>query len=155
MDKVIIAENTRSRERLRELVNDLTDEELSFVLYKEGWTVAAALAHIAFWDQRRIILMRKWQQNDKIDLGSLELDIYDIFNDSVLPFLLEIPPRKAASLAVLAAETLDRELEETSPALIEALEASGYSYALDRSFHRRMHLDEIEALLAEKRGKGT
>ena len=153
MDRSFVAENTRSRERLRRLVNELTDEELSLVIYKEGWTVAAALAHIAFWDQRRTVLMRKWQQNDKIDLGSLEMDIYDIYNDTVLPFLLEIPPREAASLAVLADETLDRELEEAPPALIAALEASGYAYALDRSFHRRMHLDEIEALLAEKRGK--
>lgn len=151
MERSFVTENAKSRERLRQLVDDISDEELNLIIYKEGWTIAVALAHIAFWDQRRVVLMQKWQQNDNIELGALGMDTYDIYNDTALPFLLEIPPRKAANLAVLTAEILDRELEEAPPALIEAIEDSGYPLGLDRSVHRKMHLDEIEALLKSKR----
>jgi hypothetical protein len=151
MEKQYVVENSKSRERLRKLVSDITDEELKLVIYKEGWTIAAALAHIAFWDERRVVLMRKSKQKSKIHLGDLEMDVYHVFNDTMLPFLLEIPPRKAANLAVLAAEKVDRELEKATPALIAALKASGYRLAFNRSVHRKMHLDEIEALLKSKR----
>lgn len=155
MEKQYNVENKRELERLRKLVNELTDEELNLVIYKEGWTVAAALAHVAFWDKWRTVLMRKWTQNKQIPLGTLDLEEYNTFNDSILPFLLEIPPRKAAELSVIAAETVDRELETASPALIQAIEASGYARGLDRSVHRKMHLDEIDALLKTRRSDGS
>ena len=75
----------------------------------------------------------------------------DITNDTLIPFLLAIPPRKAAELAILMAEVLDHELEEASPELIASIEALEERHALDRSIHRKMHLDEIEALLRTKR----
>ena len=155
MEKQYIVENKRELERLRKLVNELTDEELNLVIYKEGWTVAAALTHVAFWDERRVVLMRKWTQNKQIPLGTLDLEEYNTFNDSILPFLLEIPPRKAAELSVIAAETVDRELETASPALIQAIEVSGYAPGLDRSIHRKMHLDEIETFLQARHSKGS
>jgi hypothetical protein len=49
MERPFIVENARDRERLRNLVARTTDEELSLPL-GEGWTIAAALAHLAFWD---------------------------------------------------------------------------------------------------------
>ena len=53
MDRSYVMKNTKSRERLHRLVNDISDSELKLVIYKEGWTIAAALAHLAFWDERR------------------------------------------------------------------------------------------------------
>lgn len=53
MGRQYVIENTRERKRLRALVSRITDEELSLPYYKEGWTVAAGLAHLAFWDERR------------------------------------------------------------------------------------------------------
>ena len=151
MERQYVKENSKSRERLRKLVNEITDEELKLVIYKEGWTIAAILAHVAFWDERRVILMKKWKQKSQIHLGDLEMDVYHVFNDTMLSFLLEIPPRKAANMAVLAAEKVDRELEKASPDLIAALKASKYPLAFNRSVHRKMHLDEMEALLETKR----
>ncbi len=52
-------------------------------------------------------------------------------------------------MAVNAAAALDRELEGISPELIKAIEALGDEHALDRSIHRKMHLDEIEAKLID------
>lgn len=148
MGKQYISENASSRERLRKLVNEITDEELKLVIYKEGWTIAAALAHLAFWDERRRVLIRKWKKKGVTD-SPFEADI---LNDALVPFLLAIPPRDAANLAVLTADTLDRELEELSPDLITSIEALGDRHAFNRSLHRKMHLDEIDTLLKSKRG---
>jgi hypothetical protein len=149
MERQFVIENARERERLRKLVNEMTDEELKLVIYKEGWTIAAALAHLAFWDERRLLLVRKWKQKG---VTPSPYDEY-IINNALLPFLLAIPPRKAANLSVLTAEALDHELEEASPELITAIESLGDRHALNRSIHRKMHLDEIENLLKTKRGK--
>lgn len=148
MNRQFISENARGRERLRNLVNNITDEELTTTLYEEGWTVAVALAHLAFWDKRRLVLVRRWKQE-----GVTPTPIVDenLINDTLVPFLLTIPPRKAAELATLMAETLDHELEEASPDLIAAIDALGDRHALNRSIHRKMHLDDIEALLRTKR----
>lgn len=148
MKRQFIIENARGRERLHNLVNNITDEELTTTLYEEGWTIAVALAHLAFWDKRRLVLARRWKQD-----GVTPIPVIDenLINDTLVPFLLAIPPRKAAELATLMAETLDHELEEASPDLIAAIEALGNRHALNRSIHRKMHLDDIEALLKTKR----
>lgn len=148
MSRQFVVENTRERERLRNLVNNITDEELTTTLYEEGWTIAVALAHLAFWDKRRLVLVRKWKQEGVTPTPVID---EDLINDTLIPFLLAIPPRKAAELATLTAEALDHELEEASPDLIAAIEALGDRHALNRSIHRKMHLDDIEALLRTKR----
>jgi len=148
MERQYIIDNTKSSERLHKLVDEITDEELKLIIYKEGWTIAVALAHLAFWDKRRLVLIRKWKQKGVTPSPFEE----DIINDALLPFLLAIPPRKAANLSIFTAEELDHELEELSPDLITAIKALGDRHALNRSIHRKMHLDEIEALLKTKRG---
>ena len=55
-----IAESNRAQtERLRTLALRLTPAMLA-VRLSNGWTVAVALAHIAFWDRQRLSLMRSW-----------------------------------------------------------------------------------------------
>ncbi|MDD5398444.1 MAG: maleylpyruvate isomerase N-terminal domain-containing protein [Dehalococcoidia bacterium] len=147
MNRQFVAENARARERLRSLVDKITDAELALALNAEGWTVAVALAHVAFWDERRLVLVRKWKK-DGVTPSPVDTDV---FNDALVPFLSAIPPRKAASMSIRMAEAIDRELEEASPDLIAAMEASGDIHALDRSVHRKMHLDEIEAVIRAKR----
>ena len=57
-------------------------------------------------------------------------------------------PRTAAALAVTSAEGVDREIAAASPDFIKAVEALNEPYRLNRSIHRKLHLDEIEARLA-------
>ncbi len=147
MDGQYVIENNKGRERLRQLVNDITDDELTLILYKEGWTIAAALAHLAFWDERRLILVRKWRQQGITPSPMDE----NTMNDVLVPFFLEIPPRNAANLSISIAEELDRELENSSPEFVKAMESTGDRHALNRGIHRKMHLDDIEALLHAKR----
>jgi hypothetical protein len=147
MEKQYVTQNNKERNRLRELVNSLTDQQLTLKLYKEGWTIAAALGHLAFWDQRRLLLVHKWK---KEGISPSPID-ENIINDSLVPFLLEIPPRKAADLAVSIAEKLDRELESLTPELVAAMEKTGDRHALNRGIHRKMHLDDIEVLIKSRR----
>jgi hypothetical protein len=149
MSRQFIIENNRERERLCNLAKSLTSEELELMLYKEGWTVAAALAHLAFWDRRRLILVRKWKQKGVYPSPVDENTI----NDALVPFFLAMPPRKAAEIAVSIAAELDRELESSSPDFIAEMEKTGDRHALDRGIHRKMHLDDIESILKEKRRK--
>jgi len=144
MDRPFVAENAKARERLCSFVARLTDEELSLPLGND-WTIAVALAHLAFWDQRRLVLMRKWKQSG-VELSPIDIDVT---NDS-LPIWRAIPPRAAADLAVSSAEAIDLELEEASSDLIDAIEGLGEKFRLYRSFHRKLHLDEVEALMSNR-----
>ena len=74
--------NRRQAERLRKLVARL-DASMLAVRLPNGWTVAAALAHIAFWDRQRLCLMRRRAAGDWCNGG------YDgeLFNEVLLPFL--------------------------------------------------------------------
>ncbi|MFH1931517.1 MAG: DinB family protein [Pseudomonadota bacterium] len=145
MDRSFVEENARERKRLRSLVGCLTDEELDLPL-GNGWTVAVAFAHLAFWDQRSLTLMRKWKESG-VALSPIDIDI---INDSLLSLWQAIPPRAAANLAVSSAEAIDRELEEASSDLIAEIEGLGEKFRLYRSIHRKLHLDHIEELLNKK-----
>ena len=144
MDRDFVKENGKERERLRSLVAGITEEELSLPL-GDDWTIAVALAHLAFWDQRSLLLMRKWQQSG-VEPSPIDIDVT---NDSLLPLLRAIPPRAAADLAVSSAEAVDRELQKASSDLIDSIESLGEKFRLYRSIHRKLHLDEIEVRLAK------
>jgi hypothetical protein len=147
MDRPFVLENAQERERLLSLAARLTEKELSLPL-GNGWTIAVALAHLAFWDQRSLFLMRKWKKSG-VELSPIDIDLT---NDSLLSLWLALPPRTAAKLAVSSAEAIDRELEEATPDLIAAIESLGEKSRLYRSVHRKLHLDQIEEILRKRIG---
>jgi hypothetical protein len=142
MDKAFAIENACERERLTLLASRLTDAQLSLPLNGD-WTIAVALAHLAFWDQRSLCLMRKWKSSG---VAACPID-FDLTNDSLLPLWQALSPRAAANLAVSSAEKIDRELEEAPSDLVSAIEKLGDRFRLYRSEHRKLHLDEIEEAL--------
>jgi hypothetical protein len=147
MQKAFIAENARERQRLKLMVERLTDAQLALT-FPYGWTVAMSLAHLAFWDQRSFIALQKIKAGAK---ASEPLD-YDTINDALVPLCRAIAPREAGRLALAAAETVDADLESITDAEAAAVEAVGERARLYRCVHRKMHLDEIEALLDKTRG---
>jgi hypothetical protein len=150
MERPYIHENARERARLRALVSRITDEELTLPYYKEGWTVAAGLAHLAFWDQYGLSRLRLWQETGVAAYRSDPSHSESTpVNDALLAVALAMPPRTAAELAVSSAEAVDREIAAASPDFVKAVEALNEPYRLNRSIHRKLHLDEIEALLAQ------
>ena len=144
MDRPYVKENTNERERLKSLVERLSDEELSLPM-GDDWTISIALAHLSFWDQRALILVRKWKKTGVVELSPIDIDVT---NDSLLSTWRALSPRVAANLAVLSAEEIDRELEEASSDLITEIESLGEKFRLYRSIHRKLHIDEIEKTLS-------
>jgi hypothetical protein len=145
MDRPFVAENGRERKRLRALVEGLSEQELSRPL-GEDWTVAVALAHLAFWDQRSLVLIQKWEEDG---VAPCPVDI-EVINEALLPLWRALPPEAAAKLALSAAEAVDRELKEAPDGLIADIEKLGEKHRLYRSEHRKLHLDQIEETLRKK-----
>jgi hypothetical protein len=138
------AESNRVQtERLRKLVGRL-DAEMLAVRLPNGWTVAVALAHIAFWDRQRLCLMRRRAAGNWCNGG------YDgeLFNEVLLLFLEAIPPFRAAEMALTTAEEVDAFLLSVPDEVVGAALARPDRPNLDRGSHREGHLDQIEEALA-------
>jgi len=112
-----------------------------------GWTVAALLLHVAFWDRRASLLLARWTKSGVEDSP---IDS-DIVNDSVKDILLAVPPEAAPRLALAAAEEVDRAIAGLAPSMLSEIEGRDVHVRLDRAHHRNMHLDEIEKALGAGR----
>jgi hypothetical protein len=142
---IAFAQSNRTQtERLRRIVQRL-DAAMLAVRLPNSWTVAGALAHIAFWDRQRLCLMRRWAAGD---LCSGAYD-GDLFNEALQPLLEMIPPERAAAAAVQAAEEVDALLMEVPDEVVEMALARPDAPNLDRGSHREYHLDQVERALAE------
>jgi mycothiol maleylpyruvate isomerase-like protein len=144
-ERSYLAENDTERGRLRALVERLTDAELARPL-PAGWTIASVLAHLAFWDQRALVLLERWQQTGVAPRSADEADV-DWINDAAKPLCLALPPRAAAHVALATAEAIDGKVRALRPELAKAATAPGSPVSLRRAEHRRAHLDEIERSL--------
>ena len=136
------SQDTRERQRLEALVQRLSDAELTRQI-DDGWTVAAVLAHLAFWDRRAAVLVERWR---RMGVERSEADA-DAINDAAKAQWLALPPRVAAEQAVEAARAIDAALD-AAPDLVEHIVRSGPPVNVSRAVHRREHLDQIERALA-------
>jgi len=141
MDRSFIELNRASSERIRKLVARLTDQQMQTKV-GEHWTVAIALAHLAFWDRRVMYVLDMTEKDGKV--FEPEIDIF--VNDISLPLWAAIPPREAAQIAIETSETLDKRLEGYSPKLLEEIHNFNKRWVV-RALHRGEHLDEVDAAL--------
>ena len=139
-----VGENAVSQQELRALVSGLSDSDLAQDM-GEGWTVAAMLVHVAFYDFRAAAAVDRWSHEDHIDPFPVDAQMTNI---ATTPLLLAIPPRSAAQLALQAAEAADGRMAGLSAELAARIEASERSVNLFRSEHRREHIDQIKKALA-------
>jgi Mycothiol maleylpyruvate isomerase N-terminal domain len=141
LDRSFSERNRASTNRIRALAARLTDAEMQHPV-GEHWTVAIALAHLAFWDRRVMYVLDMTERDGKLFIP--EIDIF--VNDLSLPLWAAIPPREAARIAIETAEALDRRLEGFPPALLEEINAYNERWVV-RALHRGEHLDEVDAAL--------
>ncbi len=139
-------ENAESRQRLESLVHRLTDTDLALSTHY-GWTVAALLAHLAFWDQRVLVILKRWKEQgfDPSPIDAMAV------NDSLRVICHALEPRTAIELCLSSAQSVDTELETLTSDLVKQIEehseATSSQFRMNRSLHRNGHLDDIEALL--------
>ncbi|HND93527.1 MAG TPA: maleylpyruvate isomerase N-terminal domain-containing protein [Anaerolineales bacterium] len=133
--------NRASTERIKQLAASLSDEEMQ-TRVGEHWTVAIALAHLAWWDRRVMYVLDMTVKNGKLFVP--EIDIF--VNDLSLPLWAAIPPREAARIAIESSADLDARLEAFPQDLLEEI----YNYNkrwVVRALHRNEHLNEVDAAL--------
>jgi hypothetical protein len=140
-DRSFVELNRVSTERMRALAARLDDLEMQHPVGPD-WTVAIALAHMAFWDRRVLFILDATERDGQ----PLAQDIDVVVNDLALPLWAAIPPREAARIALEAAQAVDKRLEDFPPALLEALLSRNKRWVV-RALHRNEHLDEIDSAL--------
>jgi len=141
MDNSYLEKNRAELERLQDLVSKLTEGELLTRL-PDGWTVAATLAHCAFWDRFALLRLQKWER-EGIKLVPLEIDS---LNEASKPEWLVIPPLVAARHALEAAEAIDAKIATLSSELLQSyISRRANSWMYESWQHRKEHLDEIQA----------
>lgn len=142
-DPSYIELNRASTQRIRALAERLSDDEMRRPV-GEHWTVAIALAHLAFWDRRVMLVLEMTERDGKLFIPGVDI----VVNDLSLPLWAAIPPREAARLAIENAQALDERLEKFPPALLGEISAYNKRW-VNRSLHRGEHLDEVEAALGK------
>lgn len=147
VDRTHVAANDVERDHLRSLVTRLSDEELRRPM-PAGWTVAAVLAHLGFWDARAIFWLDSWGRGVEPSVPDYETrEDVEWINDSAKPLCLALPPRDAAQLALRLAEETDRKVQALSDAILAKIWTAGSPFNLSRAEHRGEHLDDIERTL--------
>ncbi len=145
-----VQENDESRRKLKALTQNLSDRDLALST-DYGWTVAALLAHLAFWDQRMVVLLKRWQETD---LDASPIDSAAV-NEAIKPICHAVEPRRAVELCLASAEALDAELAALTPDLVKRIEAHAQATStpvrMNRALHRNDHLKDIELLLQQNR----
>jgi len=146
-DRSYVAENRAQLERLRALTEKLNDQQLAGPM-EAGWTVAGVLAHLAFWDERVVLLVDRWAGGRGTAPAAYDGAAVDWINDAGKPLCLALPPRVAARMAVEAAVAADERVAGLSEAQLAANATAGHPISVLRAEHRREHLDEIDQILA-------
>jgi hypothetical protein len=138
MDRPWDARNTESLALYEQLLAGLSDAQLEHV-FEDGWSNGAILCHLAFWDRRASVLIKRWQANG---IGETSGDVHAI-NDASLPLQLKVPAAIARQEFFEAAGEAHDLIASISDELIEGIIAEG-SVSLDRSNHRQTHLRDLQ-----------
>jgi uncharacterized damage-inducible protein DinB len=149
-DRSYVAENRIARERLQTFVEKLTDTDMGRPL-GDGWTVSAALGHLAFWDQRWAEKFQEWERTGVVSIplatwhtGEGPAVDVNAVNDAMLAWWRSREFAEVRSDVVAAAEAMDRLAETLSDPVLEQILALRPRTVL-RAVHRQEHLAQIES----------
>jgi hypothetical protein len=136
-------------DRLRTLSARLSDEDLARPIDVD-WTPAGLIAHIAFWDRfcraRWLHAARTGQRTP----AHIEEAFTELVNEANIPHWNLIPPRRAIEECLQAGEEVDLLIRTFDPEVVADVIAEGRVRLVDRSIHRREHLDAIERAFPPK-----
>ena len=151
-----VARNTASRKRLAGLVERLRDSDMTLATEEGGWTVAQALAHVAFWDLSSVA---RWRAARAAASEGKPLDPFGIPDDiqeGINPPLAELVGAWTGQLggsigreALRAAEVVDAIVAELADSIPDSLLAAKPK-SVARWPHRDSHIDQIERALSQR-----
>lgn len=138
-----VAKNDVERNHLFTFARGLSAEDLRHPM-PAGWSVAAVLVHLAFWDLRALTLIQKWQAEG---VAPSPLDT-DVVNEATRRLFLAIDGQAAVELACSAAAAVDQAIAQLSPEMVNTIQTVATNVRLERAAHRRLHIAEIQQALA-------
>ena len=144
-DRSYIEENARALERMRSIVDDLSEDELRRPV-NDHWTVAGVFGHIAFWDARILALCDKLERGVPFTASDTEPEDVDWINDASRALIHAVPPGELARLALQIAEETDARVATLPLEQLWPQNPDSPLYAV-RASHRGEHVDDIEAAL--------
>jgi hypothetical protein len=142
MDSALHARNDAARARLAARLQRLTPQDLDRPI-GGGWTVKAALLHLAFWDRFAATVAEQWQRTGYVPPG--DDDAY--INIAALNDWLAASPDYARREALRAAELADCAADGIGEALRSQIVAGGDIWVFERGIHRVEHIEQIERSL--------
>ena len=132
--------NRAARERLEAVIARVANRDVTL---SDGWTVAGLLAHLAFWDRLAAARLEKHLREGQPPIFATD-DVTDLTNAAGMRQWQETPVGVAGTQAREAAAEIDRLIETLPADKLDGLKALGRSFLIDRSNHRKEHLDQIE-----------
>lgn len=136
--------NRASQARMEALADSLPDTTLAQPM-GNGWTIAGAFAHLAFWDRAVIARWDFYRQRGEFPPGGP--DWQEIVNAAASAQWQALPPRWSVMDAVSAAGIANDFLASLTEDEVIAAHRAGFDGFLDRSIHRNAHLDDVEKSL--------
>lgn len=131
---------------LRALVETLSDEDLGVDL-GGGWTVAVALAHLAFWDAWHVARWLYAAEQGELAPPPADAVVTNRANEALEPTWRALPPRAAVQLVLDAADAVDAYTADLADDAVGAALERGGSRWLERFHHRRDHIGQISRAL--------
>ena len=107
-----------------------------------GWTVAYALAHLAFGDVRQHIALQSYARGEGFPAEDKAV------NDTLETVAPMLSAEATGPEAVRGAELVDATVAGLTDAERESLVADGLGWAVERWRHREDHIAQIAAVLA-------
>jgi len=139
----VSSRNRASRDRLAAVIARLGGRSVEL---PGGWTAAGLLAHLAFWDAFGAARLEKFARDRQpMEFGSDALT--ELINAGGLPQWRATPIAAAADFATSAAAAIDRLIESLPATTFDEIRTLNRPRLLDRSLHRKEHLDDIERAL--------
>lgn len=138
------SENEASYKELRSLVGRLRAEHLRRPLGEDGWTVAAALAHLSFWERQALDRLARWEKQGEVEAASADPDE---INAEHLQEWLTMPLPAVLTGVHASIQAIDARIAGLSLELVQKIIDAGRGGTLNRANHRREHLQQIEAAL--------
>jgi hypothetical protein len=135
--------NRAARERLDAVIARVGDRD---VKVDDDWSAAGLLAHLAFWDRLATARLERHLREGEPPVFATDA-VTDLTNAAGMRQWKETPPRVAGRQAREAAAEIDRLIETLPLDKLDGLKALGRSFLIDRSNHRKEHLDQIERAL--------
>ncbi len=146
-DRSYVVANAEATAALRALVATLDDADLRLDL-GGGWTVSVALAHLAFWDAWHLARWQHAAATGAVAPAPVADEISNRANEALEPTWRAIAPDRTAALALDAADAVDEMVAGLADASVDAARAIDGVNWVERSPHRRNHIDQIRSALA-------